>query len=76
MEARGCPPQAAFIVWPRSVANGQDLKLSAVKFRNGRRHRVTLSFRWKELEGEWWLVRYSERPEAVDDVDGDAAPFT
>ncbi len=74
MEDRGCPPQAAFITWPRSVTNGQDLQLSAVKFRGGRRHRVVLSFRWKELEGEWWLVRYSERPEPAPDGDG-TEPF-
>ena len=75
MEDRGCPPQAAFIVWPESAANGQDLQLRCVKYRNGRRHRVTLSLTWHELTGEWWLVRYSERPESVDDVEGDAAPL-
>jgi hypothetical protein len=62
MEDRGCPPQAAFIVWPRSVTNGKDLTLSCVKHRAGRRHRVTLKLVWHELEDEWWLVRYSERP--------------
>ena len=63
MEDRGCPPQAAFITWPRSVQNGQDLQLSMVKFRGGQRHRVILTLRWKPLENEWWLVRYAERPE-------------
>lgn len=63
MEESQCPPQAAFVLWPKSVANGQDLDLSCVKFRGGRRHRVTLSVRWMARENEWWLIRYRERPE-------------
>lgn len=70
MEDRGCPPQAAFIVWPESVSNGKELQLRAVKFRGGRRHRVVLSLSWHELEGEWWLMRYSERPESAPEGPG------
>lgn len=65
MEESQCPPQAAFILWPKSVQSGQDLALSCVKHRGGRRHRVILGVRWMPHEGEWWLISYREMPDVV-----------
>lgn len=70
-----CPPQAAFIMWPRSVQQDTELRLDCVKFRGGRRHRVTLHLSWKDLENEWWLDRYEERPWVFDLEEPGVEPF-